>query len=933
MLDSKCKAHIQQINIYSEISKNISVLYTNNKEILLNLTKNAISNLEYVSLESFIQLSNLIKSEIKNNKNLCINPIYSLAYSYILAMKNQVQNFQLISKILFGFASLYSELITVENSCFVIINKFQIDRVVNSENCIRSNNSTTLVETEFLVHLNTLSNLKDPNFFKNLVFEFFQNLDVTKILNKETNMNFFILLLNNLLSLNSDNFNFFIDLSYEFIDKYKNEIFQYISGVHFNNLVKILSKMNEILLKINENLSVLILTQNLILSNKIKILLYELLFSSKYSNLETTYNFISNHINELLILQKTRNFKNYLYQKNDFLNQSFIDNFFTFIYNKLDPDTKENISLNSSNSCNYAYLIGKIYSFYFNFGSISPIVEERSIFYSNKILQIYKKRKLVINELIIIKVNLFKDFMVNSKHKVNDLEISDQIVSHLEEITVLFRNLKLSPIDIEFYISIIKFLKRCGDNLMIVLINNLSNYLFLWNITEKLEKLFEIFIVDKKDFINKKNEFLEFQKFYSYLKIFNFSSTDKDLKTFYKSIYKFFGENNETNFLNHIQTQNDDDLTRISLLMTYYMKCSEFEKMVHLTFIISKYNYEVYSYSLTVLFSNLKTNKKFQISEKNVFFFLENILELLKHFETQSGNNFKKDNKLFNMTKFFGNLEKNIIFIFKIIINNLTSYLRNSNLDEFSNKCNKFFNYFKILSDVLEQIKIITKVEDLNTSLLVMLIFLDIILNTKEPKSEMTFIKNCLESNLFNDIISNKKYVQLIEIFCLQYLYEKFNPGNCYSQWQWINISSANLDKLNMTQVYKINLNLIFQYKNEEKLEVKYNYINLSQNFFKIYKNFESYDVLNLVNKLKQNIENLDHSQSINDSHNEIEKINKILNIENEKLRKTSLNLIQIITKTPNHHNSEICSRSLNLINELITKDRLIYEHDYILVK
>jgi hypothetical protein len=904
----KSKGNIPQPNLFSEINKNISILY--NEEILLNLTKNSIShfnNSEFVNLESFIQLSNLLKSQIKKNKNLNIDPIYSLTYSYILVMKNTVQNFTIISKILFAFAGLYSELSLIEKSCFVILNKFEIDHVINTENFNRNNNSTSLIEREFMHNYKTLSHFKDPQHFKNIVISFFQNLEVTKIINKEINMNFFILLLNNLLCINNDNFSFYINLSYEFLDKNKNEIFQNISQVHFNNLVKILSRMNEVLLKNNENLS--LFTQNLIVSNKVKILLYELLFSSKFANLEITYTFISNHINEYLILQKTKNFKNLLLEKHNFLKESLIDDFFTFICNRLESESDEN------RLSNYAYLIGKIYSFYFNFGSISQTVEERSVFYSNKILQIYKKTKLVINELIIIKVNLFKDFMVVSKNKINEVKITDQILSHIEEITVLFRNIKLnSESDNEFFISIIKFLKRCGDNLMIVLVNNLSSYYTLWNITEKLEKLFEIFILDKKDILTKKNEFLEFHKFYSLLKIFNFSATDKDLKSFYKIISNFLGEKNS---LNNIQTQHDEILVKISLLMTYYSKSSEFEKMIHLTLIISKYNYEVFTYSLTILFSNLKKNKNFQISDKNVYFFLEKILELLKHFETQSLNNFKKDNKLFDITKFFRHLEKNILYIFKIIISNLISHLRSNNLDEFSNQCNKFFNYFKITSDVLEQIKNFTKVEELNTSFLIMLIFLDKIFNTNEPKSEITFIKNCLDSNLFKDIISNKKYVELIETFSLQFLFEKFNNQS--------EIKYPKLDKINLTEINKIFLNLIFQHKQEDKLDGKFNYMNLVHNLSKIYKNFQTYDVINTVDKMKEYLTKLNHNKKSSEY-----KIDYVLQTENENIITNSTNLLHNDKyKTCYIDNTE---SSLKLINDILIKDKL-YEQDYISVK
>ena len=88
---------------------------------------------------------------------------------------------------------------------------------------------------------------------------------------------------------------------------------------------------------------------------------------------------------------------------------------FDFICNKLEFLTRE-----GDKRFNYAYILGKLYSFYYNFGSASIEVEEKTILFSNKILHLYQTSRIVINELILIKVNLFKDFLVTSKNKISE---------------------------------------------------------------------------------------------------------------------------------------------------------------------------------------------------------------------------------------------------------------------------------------------------------------------------------------------------------------------------------------------------------------------------------------------------------------------------------------------------------------------------------
>jgi hypothetical protein len=272
--------------------------------------------------QNIFEFLNLLKNFIKNNISLSRTNI-DLIFSFIIigiSLLSQeqiyVKQINYMENILFSLAMIYSEL-SEFRKCLIVIKKFLMleNENLKISNCL--NKFCSFMDTfettcsEFHRFLKGLETNTCLTFIQNEIkISLFDLVDMKSILQNEFKTNFLILMLNSLISISGSENRSVIYVTYHFLHEQHINIISansnsILSQRHFNNITKVLCKMNEILLKTNSKEFSKENKNDLIYSNLIKILMYEFLFSSKNTDLGVTLVFITNHINELIILQNS----------------------------------------------------------------------------------------------------------------------------------------------------------------------------------------------------------------------------------------------------------------------------------------------------------------------------------------------------------------------------------------------------------------------------------------------------------------------------------------------------------------------------------------------------------------------------------------------------------------------------------------------------
>jgi hypothetical protein len=735
---------------------------------------------------------NLLKSKLKKEKNLQIDPLFCLSYSLLYLFNKSIIN-TTSSKVLFSFAGIYSELLQSEKSCYAIIKHFELQhRLEKSIGC--NIQSSVWIENEFKEAYKNISNIHQG--IKDLISLTFHTLGIVKLIKDENQMNFFILFLNNLISLPEETE--YIQRSYSYLESHKQEIKSFISQMHFNNLVKILCKMSESLLKkqINYEQKSKCLSL-LVLSNKINILLNEFLFTCKYSNKETTVLFVTNEINELLRLIISKNISQLIYNEQNFLTKSHLCNLFDNITSGLEKLLSENEYLN---------IIGKIYNFLYNLNSNmnneNLLLNHKVMqFYSDKILNFYKQKQIIINETLMIKVLIFKEYLSNNKLKMTDNSISDKIGEHIDELNILIRKLKLSSnSDLDYFFVIIRFLLKCFDNLIIVLVNNLEKFYNLWTLSEKIESLFEYFLIEKKEIFDKNKEYF---KFLSFIKILNLSGEDMGHK--FMTLLKAFSEN----FSNDsVEIKN-----RINILIIYFLKCCEFDNVITLLKHFSLINFEIFSNSYIYTISSLDKFKVKLFSESNADAYFEKVILIvdLFLFNLERTSLFVNEKIILSYEK----LEKILIFTFKLMLQRVRTKTENSKF------LNDFLPFISWMFKFSDRINKIYDNYDSNLGCIAFLELIEFILYLQEGEEKirlLNIIYEAFKSNIFEKLMLNQKIYLLLKSIFHNILIQntlvinfKLEETQNYFTENNLNIAQSSL----LITIFEVRKNLVEKTKNK----------------------------------------------------------------------------------------------------------------------
>jgi hypothetical protein len=825
MTTKKKPAEKNDTCIFSLLKKNENIL--TQADILLIHSFDLINGLDVmnspISFDSISFVINLLKSKLKNEKNLQIDPLFCLSYS-LLYLFNKSMITTTSSKVLFSYAGIYTELLQNEKSCYVIIKHFELqNRLEKSINCIIQ--SSVWIENEFKEAYKNITNIHEG--IKDLISLTFHSLSLIKLIKDENQMNFFILFLNNLISLPEEIE--YIEKSYNYIDSHKQEIKSYISQMHFNNLVKILCRMSESLLKKqttynkkNKSLSLLIF------SNKINILLNDFLFTSKYSNKETTFLFLTNEINELLRLLISKNLTNLFQDEPSFLSKSLLLNLFDNITSGL-----EKLLLNSFE---YLTIIGKIYNFLYNFNANNIVLDQNLMqFYSNKILNFYREKHIIINETLMIKVLIFKEYLAKNKLKVEDNCISDKIGEHIDELNILIIKVRLSSdSDLDFFSVILQYIVKCFDNLVIVLVNNLEKFYNLWTLTEKIEVLCEHLLTEKKEILEKKNNYKDIIKFVSYIKIFNLSENKE------KSKISQLLKTMSLNLLNDCS----DIKNRTNIAIIYFIKCYEVDNIINLLTHFSKINYEVYSYCFTSTLSSLDKFKVKLISETNSDDFLDKIMLVVNLFIaiTQENSSFINE----KLIQTFSKLEKIYIYSFKLLLQKL----KTRGLD-LGSQDNKIFAYLSWTFKISEKINLTWEKLECNLGCIVFLELIEFILYLQDEEQKLCLLLRLYKSfvsNILKEVIffNNEKNHLLLELIFTNILIQntvldlkqeenKDCTTSISERTSSFLIGVFNMRKNLVVEKSKIKISQIIEtIINQSEQELNYEYINDNNFLFKV---------------------------------------------------------------------------------------------------
>ena len=197
----------------------------------------------------------------------------------------------------------------------------------------------------------------------------------------------------------------------------------------------------------------------------------------------------------------------------------------------------------------------------------------------------------------------------------------------------------------EYHSLIVKFLISVFENLLIILINTLTTFYNLWNITEKAAKLFEVILTNYKSVLNKKNEFANIYRFYNYLNIFN--EKDTNIKNYYINLSKSLGDKFNQHSL-------EEAKRRVNILVNYFNNTGEFEMLVMTGVVLSKLNYDLFFQSLNCIlnaiqkYSESQEMFKKESSFKNNF---EKLLDLIQKFSEETENS-----NISNYAKEFNNI-------------------------------------------------------------------------------------------------------------------------------------------------------------------------------------------------------------------------------------------------------------------------------------
>lgn len=728
-------------NIFLELKENHKLFY--NKDELIKVIETLLKNLEMnlVTSEILIGIASNIKENARKNKNLHIDPLFSLTYVMILMFNHNIIP-QLSGKLLFSYAGIFSDINQPSKSCFAILKHFELQTDLNRKSL---SDNKVWIENEFKKILNKMENINYEILNQTSTY-LMNSLDFSRIIKNDVQMNFLILLINNLIS--NENQLKLLNTIYDFLNKNKNDMINDISSLHFNNIIKIICRINELLIKSNN-------LEYLKKSNMFKILLYDILFKSKHSNSDALFSFIKNNINEFLLLQKTHNWKEILKTNKKFLDDYLINEFLNFVVINLSA-FKNNKSIHD-----YLSIIGKLYNFYNNFCEVNIDVINKTVYYSNLILNEFVENKIIVNETFMIKVNLFKDYLNKNRQKFNEGKVADEIALQIDELIVIIQGYDAEA---EVFILIVKFLISVFENLVIILINNLTTFYSLWNITEKAAKLFDVILTNYKTVLNKKNEFSNINRFYNYLNLFN--ETDKSIKKYYLNLSKSLGDN-----IN--QTTLEEAKRRVNMLINYFSNTNEFEKIIGTGIVLSKLNFDLLFQSLNCI---LNAADKFSVSvdESNFKFYLEKILDFIQKFSEESENS-----DISSYTKEFQNIyakmEKVILNFFNFLITKVVNLICENKIELFNTEFNTFCNYLVAIQKVCIKFKFAFKCE-ISTDVIIFLKLLESIIeknniNTTEGNtSTINFIRKGIESNFFKQLVDYSPHFSLIENICFNFL-------------------------------------------------------------------------------------------------------------------------------------------------------------------